>query len=294
MPRLALQYRLCEVGTYRLDHELLPFQLNGAERSGDIVMLEQDIYALPNIRRFDTQNDAKHDLLKWGIATHSNELDELKRIISATLSQNNFEVQHLHSTTTDRCRHLGIQTRNGPASIMLSLKESAITVDDPVFWQFLAECALQERQPYILARTVSKATFPVLKALGARAFQFYFIPLHSELAEKETLYQAEADELGMPPIKLTSKWSAHPVHDVLIKQLKENQPGMQTVAARQAISLAATRDFDKTRVSPKKIRRWATDIETRYAIKLPQNWSIMMKHWTELEREHGEIQAIDA
>ena len=294
MPRLALQYRLCEVGADRLGHEFLPFQLSAVERSGDVVMLEPDIYALPSRRRFDTRNDAKHELMNWGLANHCQELDELSGIISGALSDNNFEVQPLRSITEDHRRQLDVQTRNGSASIMLVLKEHAITVNDPEFWQFLVECALRERQPYILARSVSKATFPVLKALGARALQFYFIPLQSELADEEILYQAAAEELGMPRVHLTSEWTDHPVNYLLKKQLNENEPGMQTVAARQAIALASARGFDKARVSPKKIRRWATDIETRYNIRLPQNWSSMMKQWTDLEREHGFVQAIDA
>ena len=93
MPRLALQYRLCEVGADRLGHELLPFQLSLAERSGDIVMLEQNIYALPSSRRSDAQNDAKQYLLTWGLANHDRELDELKDIVRGKLSDNNFEVQ---------------------------------------------------------------------------------------------------------------------------------------------------------------------------------------------------------
>ena len=293
MPRLAFQYRLCEAGAARLVHELLPFHLGMAERAGDIATLEQNIYILPSRRRFDNSNDAIQDLLNYELGNHSPELDELNAMISDTLRKNKFEVSKNQGTTAKHCRQLDVQTRNGPASVMLILKGSAITVDDPEFWKFLSDCALRERQPYILARSVSRATFPVLKALGARALQFYFIPLQSELADEELLYQAAAEELGVPPVHLTSKWTDHPVNDLLTKQLNENQPGMQTVAARQAIALASARGFDKTRVSPKKIRRWATDVQTRHAINLPQKWSIMMKDWTELERDRESAYATE-
>lgn len=291
MPRLALQYRLCEVGTDRLEHEVLRFHLELAVRTGDITTA-QGTFENPDRRGAKGLNESTHPLQSWGLADHGQELDELNLAIEDILVKRKFEVHR--TPETDHSRKLDVQTRNGPATIMLVVKESAITLNDQALWEFLIECALRERQPYILARSVSKATFPVLKALGARAFQFYFIPLPAGLAEEEAMYQTQAKKLGLPPVLLTTEWSAHPVNDLLIKQLSENQPGMQSVAARQAIMLASERGFDKAAVGPKKTRRWASDIETRYAIKLPQSWSAMMKHWTELEQEFGSAHETDS
>lgn len=131
---------------------------------------------------------------------------------------------------------------------------------------------------------MSKVTFPVLRALGARALQYYCVL--SSPSEEDVLdeLKAGAELLGMPQVRDARTMNEHPALDSLLTQLASVGVGpYPATRIDEAISIAIRRGFATRGASPTTLRRWARDVEQEYGLTMPEPWKRSLKRWMRKE-----------
>ena len=230
-----------------------------------------------------------------------NATDELVTSILERLSDAGFSSSHLGADpreyqqrepqATGRSRYVDVNSPQTAATLWISWHENALSPTDPELWFFLNHCASRDRVPLILARAVSRLTFPVLRVLGAKALQYYFIPTVSSSASALIELQSAADLLGLPPVREARTWGRHAVMDTLIGQLSVvATPYSISTARSQALTLAISRRFERRPVSALMLRRWATDLHSQLQISMPEPWKRSLSYWIKRSAVRSTVQ----
>jgi hypothetical protein len=284
MPLLGVQYRLCEVGTNRIGHLHLSLAIERLLADGAIVEAAAGVFvnSLESAQRL--RGDIEEVSREW-VARPINEHETAVTIIAQQICAqlDGFgianESERKLGTVDSKERLLAVRSRyidvNAPrlsAAISISWREDAICPSQSSFWAFLEDCSDRGRVPIIVARAVSKLAFPVLKAVGARAVQYYLVP--TPLEGDDLLYLQEASgRFGIPAVRPANEWGGLPVVDALRTQLEAMSGAKAPIErTRQALQVAIARGFSNQRVSPLMLRRWASDIERKLGLELPRQW----------------------
>jgi hypothetical protein len=174
--------------------------------------------------------------------------------------------------STARSRYVDVNSPRLSATIWISWNEEAICPSQSALWAFLEDCSNRGRVPIIVARAVTTLAFPVLKATGARAVQYYFVPTPLDGEELRELQEATG-RFGLPPVRTVGDWGQLPFVNALRTQLEALSSAHAPVERdRQAVQVAVARGFSNRNLSPTMLRRWANDIEKQLGIKLPGKW----------------------
>lgn len=284
MPLLGIQYRLCEVGTNRVEHHRLCLAIQRLLAEEAIVEAAAGVFVssreTAQLLNRDIQEVSRvwvarsHDEHESAVTTITNRIGEQLEDFGVSMG---VRPQTVWSSSNERLptfrsRHVDVNSPRMAATIWISWNEEAICPSQSSFWTFLEHCHNRGRVPFIVARAVSTLTFPVLKVIGARAVQYYCVPTPLEGDDLLELQKA-ADRFGLPAVRPAAQWGQLPVVNALRTQLN----AMSTTQApaekgRHVLQVALSRGFSSHQVSPTMLTRWANDIERQQAIKLPRRW----------------------
>lgn len=290
--RFGLQYRLCEVGPKRLDHQQFAWEIAELLTNGVIREPSPQIITSTNAEEEISLElaHARQTLTSWRAADHVRTTDELVESVFNRLASAGFSTSKLGAapkpfTESDpgrsgRSHYVDLNSPRTAATLLVTWHEEALSPTDPELWRFIEHCASRDRVPMILARAVSRITFPLLRVLGAKALQYYFIPTIASSVDALAELQDNADRLGLPPAREARTWGSHPVLEVLMGQLEGSIAApFGNVQARKAITLAVRRAFAEKPPSPAMLRRWAGDIEKELQISMPEPWKRSLALW---------------
>ncbi|WP_298266304.1 hypothetical protein [Gemmatimonas sp.] len=289
MPLLGIQYRLCEVGTNRIGHLHMSLAIERLLADGAMVEPLAGVFvnSLEIAQRLG--GDIAEVSRVW-INRQPREHESAVTIVAKQICEqldgfgitNGGERQIGQVGSNERLlavrsRYVDVNAPRLSATLWISWTEQAICPSQSSFWAFLEECSNRGRVPMIVARAVSKLAFPVLKAMSARAVQYYFVPTPLEGEDLLDLQEA-AGRFGLPAVRPAYEWGELPVVDALRTQLDAlsiAEPPVERV--RQALHAAVTRGFSKHQVRPTMLRRWANDIDRQLGIKLPRQWRYALR-----------------
>ena len=190
MPRLGLQYRLCEVGPKRLDHQQFALETDELLRTGDILEPSPSVFISGAGDTSGLSEEIAEADRVWTSRNRTEDEDATEEVVESilgSLSSAGFSssrlgadpsaYHHRGQQPSGVSRYVDLNSPRTAATLWVSWHETALSPTDPELWLFLDHCASRDRVPFILARAVSRLAFPVLRVLGAKALQYY---VHSD------------------------------------------------------------------------------------------------------------------
>ena len=273
MPLLALAYRLCEVGSRRLDPRHLKAQIvELVDHGQEIVRTPQGLYASP-----DLTIDEAHDralvalaaLRALGLSELGIPSDEPRLLIAAAdvlgthMATLGWKVRPANGDTAGAAARFMLSRGERDSALMIGVVANArwIYPDSPALWQLLADAAEAHAHPVIVARKVAPMTFPMLAHFNARALQFY------DLLVQDASDQATTDALGLPRLRTAATLPAHAVTNQLLRLVAERPPSPWAPDAPDAFGAAIERGFGSGDVDPARFLTWAHECDG-----LPTAW----------------------
>ena len=273
MPLLALAYRLCEVGSRRLDPRHLEAQIvELVDHGQEIVRTPQGLYASP-----DLTIDEAHDRALEALATlreiglseigiPSDEprlLSEAADMLGAHMATLGWKVRPANGDTDSAAARFMLSRGERDSALMIGVVANAhwIYPHSPALWQLLADAAEAHAHPVIVARKVAPMTFPMLAHFNARALQFY------DLLVQNASDPATTDALGLPRLRTAATLPAHAVTNQLLRLVAERPPSGWAPEAPDAFDAAIERGFGSGDVDPAQFLTWAHECDG-----LPTAW----------------------
>lgn len=273
MSLLALAYRLCEVGSRRLDPRHLETQIvDLADNGQEIVRTPQGLYASPDLtidEAHDREREAMATLRAIGLSElgiPSDEprlLSEAADVLDAHMATLGWKVRPATGDTHGAAARFTLSRGQRDSALMIGVVANAhwIYPDSPALWQLLADAAEAHAHPVIVARKVAPMTFPMLAHFNARALQFY------DLLVQDASDPATADCLGLPRLRAASTLPAHAVTNQLLRLVAERPQSAWAPDAPDAFGAAIERGFGSGDVDPARFLTWAHECDG-----LPTAW----------------------
>jgi hypothetical protein len=207
-------------------------------------------------------------------ATHG-----LRRALDAkgwqTVLENDADAVAAPNARSDGSTTFQVMRSNGRAPLLVLVTHVTdwMYPDTPVLWAHLRDAAVRHAHPVVLARKVAPITFPLLAALNARALQYYDLLIHDATDEFAI---AEADRLGLPPLRAGSRLSDHSMFTHLLRLIEERPTEMWTPKLPVAFTDAIDRGFASATSTPLAIAEWAELHED-----LPLRWTTGIRTWAD-------------
>ena len=302
MPASAVTYRLCDVGSHRLDPRVLEQYLPRLCAVGDeVVRTDDELYARADMateERRERSTAAVHaladlDLTRLGTSRNSREtVLEATQHLRQVLDENGWQTVFEHENppalmpvaSVGHAVTFRVVRPNEGAPLLVLVTHSAnwMYPDTPGLWAHAREAAKIGAHPVYLARKIAPICFRLLAALNARALQYYDL-LIREVPSESTI--READALGLPRLRATSQLPMHSMFSHLLALIEERPQAMWTPSMDVAFTDAIRRGFADTAVTPSAVADWAEQHPD-----LPFRWTAGIRIWADgRERPAGTI-----
>jgi hypothetical protein len=218
MPELALTYRLCEVGSKRLDPRQLAGQLAETSARGvEITKTRNQLYALADLApeaHEEHSRRATEILTVLGLQASGAPADEHRILAHAAAALSgvlNEEGWHTSARDTGATsNHFLIERGDSSAPLFVRIAANAdwLYPDAPALWRHLEDAASIGAHPVIVARKVAPVTFSLMATLNARALQFYDLLVAAKIDDTA---QASAGIVGLPRLRTAIELGTHAV-----------------------------------------------------------------------------------
>gem|GEM_PF-3444294 len=302
MPASAVSYRLCDVGSHRLDPRVLEQYLPRLCAAGDeVVRTDDGLYAradMPTDERRERSTAALHALAGLGLTRLGGSRNSRETVLETTqylrqvLDENGWQtvLEHENPPALMQIASVGhaatirVVRPHGVAPLLVLVTHSVdwLYPDAPELWAHAMEAAKTGAHPVYLARKVAAICFPLLAALNARALQYYDL-LVREVPSESTI--REANGLGLPRLCATSQLPMHSMFSQLLALIEERPQAMWTPSMDVAFTDAIRRGFADTAVTPSAVADWAEQHPD-----LPSRWTAGIRIWANgRERPAGTI-----
>lgn len=289
LPYHALLYRLTEVGQNRFDMRKLGMVINALAEIPDGLIRRDSLFFHPAIGDGDLeQRVAEAKVILSNIATTADATTltsaaaQIKRLVkNAHIYPSTIQASPTLLTSTIKVERpslfLHLRRRKSLSVLCwLSNELSWIYPDDPRLWSLLDESTKVASIPLIVARKVAPVTFPLLKAVGAFALQYY-LPLSSK--ENRDLFD-RASLLGWPRMIPVMHLAEQPIVARLLSFMEhpaDAAPNYNEPKATKAVQDAVVNGFTSN-ITRDALVSWSEAVGL-----LPKGWIESVVDWTDSE-----------
>ena len=282
---LAMQYRLCEVGSPRLDPRALERHLvRLCDAREEVVRTAEGLYAAADMgaaERRTLSKSAAAALGDLGLETGGTLIpDRAVAVLKKGLAAGGWEADATPcraraSAATHAARTFQILRPSGaaPLSVLFTHDGNWLYPDEFEMWAHAHEAAVQGMHPLVIARKVAPITYPLLAALNMRALQ-YFDLLAVEPPTSST--QLIVDRLGLPRIRSVESLATHAVSSQIVRLINERPADRWEPALPLAFADAMQRRFARGAPTPNAIAEWAEGHP-----ELPPRWVAGIRIWAD-------------
>ena len=274
MPGAALRYRLCEVGSRRLDPRELSHLLPILTEAGDDgICINDGLYVsteLSEAEREDKTASALKRLSRLGLTVkgETREFANTSELATVTLRK---AIQETGNQTSDAdtgntTTTFSIIRSGGVAPLLVTILADAnwLYPDAQLLWAHARHAREIGAHPVYLARKVAPVTFSLLSAFSARALQFY--DMLTPVSQSAELHR-DADTLGLPKLRAASQIHEHAVMNQLVNLIAERPEEAWNPNASAAFDDGIKTGFADAQVSVAQFERW-----TEQHAELPLRW----------------------
>jgi len=275
----AIQHRLCEVGSRRMDPRRLRQELSGiALDTGVISRTHNGLYAsarpkdttlqieadahLERLHNLTLDHEGRPHNSEHDLATMANVLADHLRGQGRTV-----HIRHIAQsadTMPTVTLHVIDHDRNTSAAVLVSCSVDWLYPDSPTLWKHLAQAHSLWAGCLLLMRRVAPTTFPLLSVFNARALQYYSL-MHT------TGPSATAEDvavLGLPPLLPPDQLSLHTVMTQLERWLARTDRGEDGQVVSDLLNDAIDAGFADATPSIAQLTAWAQRHDA-----IPRRWT---------------------
>ena len=285
LPPLAMQYRLCEVGSPRLDPRILERHLGRlCEAREEVVRTAEGFYGVADMasaERCRLSKLAAAALGEVGVMTGTpHVLYEARDALTKALDAERWKVNATPRTSVgsvDAHPTLAFQIlrRDGvaPLSVLFSHDGDWLYPDAIDLWSHARQAEVIGAHPVFIARKVAPITYPLLAALNMRALQYFDLLAAGPSTDSQQLL---AERLGLPRVRSVASLATHPVLSQIVRLINERPAQNWEPALSEAFSDALRQGFAELGPTPSAIADWA---ETHQ--ELPSRWVTGIRIWAD-------------
>jgi hypothetical protein len=229
VPHAALVYRLAEVGPRKFDARELEVTLRALSHTTvGPARPRAAVYADPTRESGEVQplvEEAVETLVELDALEYAAAIPDLAVVLSRSLGDR--KRPRITPVDPAGARFDSPGALNGPRAsavwhvtpprgtpILCWVSDDLpwIYPDDPRLWRLLSAAAEAGASPLLVARKVAPITYPLCKALGAFALQYY-APIVAHELDSDLLRRVDA--IGWPPLQSAARMRAHPLRSQL-------------------------------------------------------------------------------
>jgi hypothetical protein len=274
IPALALKYRLCEVGSRRIDPRALDRALPILTKAGDVVVrTDEGLYARSDLaaNELAEQSAAAHrmlerlDLTVLGYSRDQSHIAEAAtRSLRAALDDAGWQTDTQAGGASPHVFRIRRPRGASPLLVRLLAEEDWVHPDTHEIWAHARVAREIGAHPVYLARKVAPMTFPLLSVLKVRALQFYDL---LTAATPDVSARGMADTLGLPKLRAATELPVHAVFTQLLNLIAERPDESWSPGASTAFDEALVLKFDQAPITTTALTAWA-----QQNLLLPQRW----------------------